>query len=510
MVGWRLGLAVRRSRPPGTLTFGAIDGGATGHLGSIKHAGQFLMTAPVATSAVASPCGGSCARYTPSPLEAEWTNTSAMGRICVLSALQLERAKHWLEYAAASRGREPPTPSARQRAVLSRFTRRTSRADASRAASGGPAPEATSLSNDDDDNEEWIEPLTGMARHPFAAIAGCIAPLYIPPSVRELFWGTSRRRERGSSGSEHKWGQISILNTSYLIPANQCGRRRARAGGASLSRARGRNLFFDLGCGSTGMSGEAHTVRTHARESGAERQQNGTWAMLNGKLKAGGYAAAPGITFNSLRFFTSLYARNCIKFDDVYAWEAAPIAAGGEWWRGVPVEIASRLHLYNLPVHLGASSGGAGAAAGGGGAIGGSSVAADSIDIPESYGPGLTKPIPPQPAAAAASPSAAGVGDPLAVLRSVASPSDFVAMKIDVDGGPELELVERIAREPRLYRLVDELYFEYHFYFDGRNFGWLTHKGGANHHKWGRHTVDDALGLMRRLRERGVRAHFWV
>ena len=73
-----------------------------------------------------------------------------------------------------------------------------------------------------------------------------------------------------------------------------------------------------------------------------------------------------------------------------------------------------------------------------------------------------------------------------------------------------VELVQRIAHDPRLHSLVDELYFEYHFYFDGKNFGWLTHKGGANYKRWGRHSVDDALRLMRRLRERGVRAHFWV
>ena len=35
---------------------------------------------------------------------------------------------------------------------------------------------------------------------------------------------------------------------------------------------------------------------------------------------------------------------------------------------------------------------------------------------------------------------------------------------MDIDGGPELELVSRIAdNEGGLARLVDELYFEYHF-----------------------------------------------
>ena len=80
---------------------------------------------------------------------------------------------------------------------------------------------------------------------------------------------------------------------------------------------------------------------------------------------------------------------------------------------------------------------------------------------------------------------------------------DFVAMKVDIDGGPELELVTRVAdNEGGIAELIDELYFEYHFRFDGLNFGWLTHKGGRNYQKWN-HTVDDALALMRRLRRRG-------
>ena len=101
------------------------------------------------------------------------------------------------------------------------------------------------------------------------------------------------------------------------------------------------------------------------------------------------------------------------------------------------------------------------------------------------------------------------MSDALQMMLSVATPEDFVALKVDIDGGDELGIVRRVAEDPRLYSLVDELFFEYHFYFDGLNFGWLTHKNGANYARWN-HTVDDALRLMRRLRERGVRAHFWI
>ena len=61
---------------------------------------------------------------------------------------------------------------------------------------------------------------------------------------------------------------------------------------------------------------------------------------------------------------------------------------------------------------------------------------------------------------------------------------------------------------------VDEVFFEYHFDFDGIDFGWHIRKPGARrrfrYDTYSNATVDDALGLMRQLRERGVRSHFWV
>ena len=98
-----------------------------------------------------------------------------------------------------------------------------------------------------------------------------------------------------------------------------------------------------------------------------------------------------------------------------------------------------------------------------------------------------------------------------------ASPEDFVVVKVDIDTpAAELTIMEAIADRPEIAALVDEIFFEYHFWFDGMvGPGWLIRRPGAR----GRRrrfeietnaTVDDALALMRRLRERGVRSHFWV
>ena len=68
----------------------------------------------------------------------------------------------------------------------------------------------------------------------------------------------------------------------------------------------------------------------------------------------------------------------------------------------------------------------------------------------------------------------------------------------------QLQVVHAIAKVPELGALVDELFFEAHFYFDGIQFGWGAL--GADR----RHTVDEALALMRTLRQRGIRSHFWI
>jgi len=76
-------------------------------------------------------------------------------------------------------------------------------------------------------------------------------------------------------------------------------------------------------------------------------------------------------------------------------------------------------------------------------------------------------------------------------------------LKLDIDGGPEMQIVHAIANCPELAELVDEIFFEYHFYFDGENFGWGEDPQPG-------HTVDDALALMTKLRRHGIRSHFWI
>lgn len=124
----------------------------------------------------------------------------------------------------------------------------------------------------------------------------------------------------------------------------------------------------------------------------------------------------------------------------------------------------------------------------------------------------------------------------LSYLSSTARPEDFVVVKVDIDtpakaglgaASPDVSLeksiVNALATSPYA-ALVDEVYFEYHFNF-GTYAGhspwgdpecalpgvpcWWDNRANASS-KYFADTVDDALALMRKLREAGIRSHFWV
>lgn len=166
----------------------------------------------------------------------------------------------------------------------------------------------------------------------------------------------------------------------------------------------------------------------------------------------GGSGAGP-----SIPLFLNMYKDRCIYFDDIYGWEARP-AKHEDWWGPIPDEWRPKVHYFNVPVV--------------------------ENSCPESPSGKYAK-----------------RGSFLRFLQASASVDDFVVVKVDIDGGPELEIVQTIAHRPELAQLVDELYFEYHFEFDF-HFGWGKSFAGR--------TVDTAIDLMHRLRQAGVRSHFWI
>ena len=142
----------------------------------------------------ASQVAGDC-RYEPGKLEQEWFIGQSFGNICNIArrTSQIDGVRSSLAYARSSWGATARAPSAEERSMLSRLVCDTS---------GGGAPRT-----------EYLEPLTGIARHPLSKV-GCHLP-----------------------------EETDIFDISHLVLANRCN----GGDGASSSPAR-RRLLYDLGC----------------------------------------------------------------------------------------------------------------------------------------------------------------------------------------------------------------------------------------------------------------------
>ena len=138
---------------------------------------------------------------------------------------------------------------------------------------------------------EAIEPLHGVARHPFAAV-GC------------------------KQSSEHKH-DANIFNISYLIVHNDCGRR---------DGPKPRTLLFDLGA-SIGFDGIPGGIFDKMPTKGGGRS-------------------------HSLPLFYRMYADRCLEPDAVFAWEPNPRTKKGEgtdrdWWGELPASIRAKTRFYH-------------------------------------------------------------------------------------------------------------------------------------------------------------------
>ena len=78
-----------------------------------------------------------------------------------------------------------------------------------------------------------------------------------------------------------------------------------------------------------------------------------------------------------------------------------------------------------------------------------------------------------------------------------------MVVKLDIDNiKVEMTIIDVVMKHSHL---VDELFFEYHYYFDGIDFGWGEQKNIKDiHNAW------TAVNLMAKLRHVGIRAHFWI
>ena len=145
---------------------------------------------------------------------------------------------------------------------------------------------------------------------------------------------------------------------------------------------------------------------------------------------------------DSIPLLINMYKKSCLRFDKIWAWESTKYR---NWWARVPETLKERIVFANEGVN-------------------------------------------------------ATVFE--AALLTVA-PHEYVVVKLDIDNTRlEMSIIDVVIKHARL---VDELFFEYHYYFDGLNFGWGSLANIRHtHNAW------TAVNLMARLRRMGIRAHFWV
>lgn len=374
--------------------------------------------------------GRSTPHYVPSWLESMWANHSEPGLVnCTIARRQARSVdvRNWLRYSERHvSGADPQRPSLSELRALSRFIN---------ASTGCSEP---------------IEPLIGVARHPYAKGSGCWIAKY-SGKVREM------------------------TDITYLIIANHCGALDATGclpigGGTTLpahkqpanrQQQQPRRLLFDLGCSDYGMS--TGTIERYAKMRAAvrnvsidvtrqeifDRQENQT-AHSNNAL---------GPSIPTLR---AMYKKNCLEFDHVWAWEARKMGlradGSSKWWDRVPEGAKSRLTFYNEPVNMSDASA-------------------------------------------------------LGVLKREARPEDFVAFKLDIDS-PELELevMRTIANDQGYAELIDELFFEYHMVgsSDVNGLGTYWNRFSAKGQPKAPPGQPEAVALLSQLRQQGIRAHFWV
>ena len=437
---------------------------------------------------------GCSTQYIPGSVELAWfqpfvnrthTQTAVNGSICTRAthAKQLCGVRSWLEYAAISRQSTAPyelvsmatntkpsyrtlvptKPNGYASQQLSRFVRRAA---------------------DGSEVHEWIEPLTAMARHPLASelcgdfLGGKTLSTFLSETASKV--APSCRRGI-SNGLSPDFNHTHMFDITYLIPANGCdanGRPAADTkpgvscgSGIAEDRTKAqrapRNYYFDLGC----------TVY----------DDNQT---LNSAADSGS-GIGP-----SLPLFFQMYERRCIVFDHLHGWEVRQGRPYNKWaWaKQVPHAMRPRVHYYHTGVNETGADGGE------------TSAWRKAVHNPMPATGQARGRRPPGLFSKAPSPASF-----LKTLVETVTPQDFVVVKVDIDGGPELPIVRAIADHPELAQLVDELYFECHFYFDGNAFGWqYAEPRMTSGDATGLPTADLALDLMQRLRRQGVRSHFWI
>jgi hypothetical protein len=153
----------------------------------------------------------------------------------------------------------------------------------------------------------------------------------------------------------------------------------------------------------------------------------------------------------SQSWFVRMFEDMCVMWDGIFAWEATQHESA-KVWADVPGYLHGRYHWYNVPC----------------------SKELDSW------------------------------ANPWNTLLSVATPEDYVVVKLDIDTWQvENPLVDQILATPALLERIDEFFYEHHVQMQPMFKYW-----GPSANK--KLTGADSVDMFTRLRKAGIHAHSWV
>ena len=309
-------------------------------------------------------------------------------------------------------------------------------------------------------NCERVVPHRPLLEHPESTLTSIFSQMPLPSQQDPCF---SRYIEPLTGSLRHPMAftvcggpsqkfkrSVSDFNITYLaLPSAHC---RPECEQAKRREGR-RTLFFDLGCAQYSNRNEGLAFKLANR---ASKQQNTTleeekaklWFRHELKLNTTDSMFATGA---SIEPFFYLFQKHCLKFDHIWGWDPK-FERPSWWWSRVPSEQRSKITFFNKSV--------------------------DSTD--------------------------AGEHTALGALRANARPEDYVVLKLDIDTpAVEEEILDIfLSEDGRKYTdLIDEFFFEYQGTIKGNYAYELDNKNT---------TVTEGIRMMQKLREMGIRAHFWV
>ena len=162
---------------------------------------------------------------------------------------------------------------------------------------------------------------------------------------------------------------------------------------------------------------------------------------------------------SSLWWFTCMYLHRNITFDKIYGWEYTLLEPKA-FWSEVPKKIISRYHFYN----------------------------------------------------AGMSDNMTDWNSPLRIVEQIATQTDFVSFKLDIDNGDvEIATLLKIMQNKLLQDLIDEFFFELHFRCEVMlTCGWEYDSVRVPEEILGvKLSRTNVMTIFQRLRIMGIRSHFW-